>query len=116
MTNYEKAIYYELNSEAWLLFYQSFNKSTNAILNCRSVIVDMQSEIIKAKISNPKNSKLEASQERIDLLSENLDILEILNNRCSQQKDLLKKYKNRINQLESEMEEIRRQEREGLDV
>jgi len=116
MTNYEKAEYYRLNSEAWCLFYESFHQSTNAILNCRGIIVDMQSEIIKASISNPKNTKLKASQERIDLLSENLNVVEKLNNRCVNQQKLLKEYKNRINQLESEMEEIKRQEREGLSV
>lgn len=116
MTNYEKAEYYRLHTEAWLLFYESYNKSTNAILNCRSLIVDMQSEIIKASISNPKNSKLNASQNRIDLLSENLDILEILNNRCATQQKQLREYKKKIFELEAELKEIRRQEREGLEV
>lgn len=116
MTNYEKAEFYRLNAEAWILFYQSFHKSTKAILNCRSVINDMQSEIIKATIANPNNAKLKHTQDRIDMLSENLDILEILNNRCVNQQKQLKEYKEKILQLESKLAEIERQEREGLTV
>lgn len=116
MTNYEKAEFYRLNAEAWLLFYQSFHKTTEAIMNCRSVITDMQGELIKAGLSNPNNQKLKATQQRIDMLNENLEILETLNNKCVLQQKQLKEYKEKILQLENDLEELRRQEREGLEV
>lgn len=82
---------YEVEIEAWHLFYESFIEYDNALKVGNGVLVTMMSELIKAKIVNPNNEKIKSTEERIKTLFSCLEKLNGLNNKCNNLQIKLKK-------------------------
>lgn len=98
---------YELEIEAWHLFYESFQSYQDVISLVRGVCVEMKSELIKAKINNPNNAKIPAQEKRIDLIFSSMDKMDGLTARCLRQSAQLKKNKEMYFALEKENEALR---------
>jgi len=100
---------YRLEIEAWHLFYESFEAYQDAISLVRGVCVEMKSELLKAKLANPNNSKIPAQAKRIDLLFSAMDSIDGLTARCLKQRAQLQKNKESYFELEKENEALKQE-------
>lgn len=99
---------YELQIEAWHLFYESFVEYDNAIMLANGVLVDMQSKLIKAKIKNPTNIAILDTEARIKTLFTCIEKFEGLNARCVRLQTKLKQTVNTNLILEQELNDIKK--------
>lgn len=95
---------YELEIEAWHLFYQSFLLYDISIQSANGILVSMMVEVNKAKKKNPTNEKIIESEKRINQLFQIVDSFTGLNNKCSQLQSALKKSKAENLELQQETE------------
>lgn len=95
---------YELEIEAWQLFYQSFLQYDISIQSANGILVSMMVEVNKAKKKNPTNEKIIESEKRINQLFEIIDSFTGLNNKCSQLQKSIKKSKADNLELQQEIE------------
>lgn len=95
---------YELEIEAWHLFYESFLQYDISIQSANGILVSMMVEVNKAKKRNAGSEKILESEKRINHLFEIIDSFTGLNNKCSRLQTQLKKSKSENLELLQEIE------------
>ena len=98
---------YKLQVEAWHIFYQSFTEYDLYLSNGRGIVVEMYSELIKAKKLNPTNDKIIKSESRLKILLDVLEKFEGLNNKCVALQKKLKDSTAKQFELEKELTAIK---------
>lgn len=97
---------YELEIEAWHLFYESFLQYDISIQSANGILVSMMVEVNKAKKRNAGSEKILESEKRINQLFEIVDSFTGLNNKCSRLQAQLKKSKSENLELQQEIESL----------
>lgn len=110
----EIAELYKLQIEAWHIFYQSFSENDLYLYNGRGVIVEMYSELLKAKKINPTNQKIIKSENRLKILLDVFEKLEGLNNKCVALQIKLKDSTIKKFELEKELTAIKKAHHETI--
>lgn len=95
---------YELEIEAWHLFYESFLQYDISIQSANGILVSMMVEVNKAKKRNAGSEKILESEKRINQLFEIVDSFTGLNNKCSRLQTKLKKSKSENLEFQQEIE------------
>ena len=97
--------YYSIQIEGWHLFYQSFIEYENVLSVSKGVLVEMYSEIAKAKIKG--NRRTENAEKRVNILFEGIKKMEAMNNRCMNLQSKLKSVCARELDLELENKKLK---------